>query len=302
MRTYVECIPCFLEQAIRVSKLIGINALAQKDIIDDICRMLPSISMDTTPPEIAAHVYDIVEKHTGIQDPYEGLKEESNAKALSMYHTLKMIVMEAEKRDNGGARASLLAAVECAIAGNIIDYGAVSDLDIENGLQAILRREEESIASESDELFSFALFAKRVERAGSILYIGDNSGEIVFDRILLETIREEFGIGSLFFAVRDRPIINDVTEEDAYRTGIDAVAEVISSGSRLPGTFLPRCNTRFQSLFDTSDVVISKGQGNYESLSGTFDREGVFFLLRAKCDVVARHLNCGVGDIILHGR
>jgi hypothetical protein len=116
----------------------------------------------------------------------------------------------------------------------------------------------------------------------------------------LETIKEMTNIEEVVFAVRDNPIINDVTEKDASETGMDNIAKIVSSGSGAPGTILSRCSPRFQSLFSNADIVISKGQGNYESMSDSIERSDVFFLLRAKCEVIAKHLGCRVGDIILH--
>ena len=292
MRTYLECIPCFFKQALNVSNIAGIDDETQKKILDDICGAIPSISMDATPPEIAVQIYGIFSKRTGIDDPYKKLKEKCNTVALSLYPELKQLVAEADN--------TLLAAVECAIAGNIIDYGAVENLQVREELRAILERETDSIRQESEEFFNFSAFVHSLEQANRLLYIGDNAGEIVFDRVLLETIKEVTSIEEVFFAVRDKPIINDVTEKDAYETGMDHIAEIVSSGSEAPGTILSRCSPRFQSLFSNADIVISKGQGNYESMSGSIERADVFFLLRAKCEVIAKHLGCRVGDIILH--
>ena len=124
------------------------------------------------------------------------------------------------------------------------------------------------------------------------LYLGDNAGESVFDKLLIETINKP-----VFYATREVPVINDVIIDDAIASGLNSVAEIISSGSPAPGIILPLCSDEFLSVFQKADMIISKGQGNYEGLSDA-DRN-IFFLLKAKCPVIAKDLNVNVNDIIL---
>jgi uncharacterized protein with ATP-grasp and redox domains len=135
-------------------------------------------------------------------------------------------------------------------------------------------------------------FKRSMENAKTILYIGDNAGETVFDKILMETFQKD-----TIFAVRDVPIINDATIEDAQKSGIDRIARIVSSGCDTPGTILKRCSPEFMDIFRTADIIISKGQGNYEGLSD--EKREIFFLLKVKCRVVARNLDAQVGEMIL---
>jgi uncharacterized protein with ATP-grasp and redox domains len=138
--------------------------------------------------------------------------------------------------------------------------------------------------------------------AKSILYIGDNAGETVFDRILMEHIKKTNGEKNIYFAVKEKPTSNDAMMRDALECGIDGPAEIISSGSGISGTVLSMCSPRFLELFNSADMVISKGQGNYEGLSGVKRR--VFFLLAVKCAAIAGHIGCNIGDHVLikHGK
>jgi len=135
--------------------------------------------------------------------------------------------------------------------------------------------------------------AAAVEAAGNILYLGDNTGEIVLDRLPVEELPRE----RVTFAVRGGPIINDATREDALSTGMTDLVPVIDNGSDVPGTDLEQCSREFQEAFEAADLVIAKGQGNYETLSD--NRQSIFFLLKAKCAVIAENIGCRVGDAVI---
>jgi len=276
VRTYPECRPCFLRQAEDAAVLVGADENLRSDIRDEVSHALDGIPLDTTPPEIARTVYSIVEGMTGGTDAYARIKEKSNSMAMELYPRMKKIV---ESSDD-----VLLSAVRLAVAGNVIDYGVPHAFDIEEEIEDCLRKDF--------AVFDFPEFRSSVERARNILYILDNAGEIVFDRILVEEMGKE-----IVCAVREHPIINDVTMEDAAAVGLGISARVISSGSDIPGTVIRECTEEFREYYDRADLIISKGQGNFETLSG--ESGPVFFIFKAKCPVVARHVGCDMGDIIL---
>jgi len=136
-------------------------------------------------------------------------------------------------------------------------------------------------------------FAETISSAKDILYLADNAGEIVFDRLLIE----QMPLKKVTLAVKGAPIINDATMKDAEATGLTELVEVIDNGSDAPGTILEDCSEAFRQRFDEADMVIAKGQGNYETLSEA-DKD-IFFVLKAKCSVIARDLGCQVGSLIL---
>jgi uncharacterized protein with ATP-grasp and redox domains len=188
------------------------------------------------------------------------------------------------KKDIEGSEDALLSAVRLAVAGNVIDYGVPHSFDIENEIEDCLRKDF--------AIFDFEKFARAVKEAKNILYILDNAGEIVFDRILVEELAKD-----VVCAVRGKPIINDVTMDDAVQVGLDKVTKVVSSGSDIPGTLPGACDESFRDHYRCADLIISKGQGNFETLADE-DRP-IFFIFKAKCPVVARHVGCKMGDIIL---
>jgi uncharacterized protein with ATP-grasp and redox domains len=289
MKTYLECISCFFKQALEAARMAGADDKTQKIILDEIAKTIPDIKLSSTPPQMGKTIHDVVKKITGQEDPYKELKEKANDQTLKIYPELRKKIESAEDK--------LLMALELAIAGNIIDYGTKNSLDVEKELTKILQREQRVIEDEKESLFDFESFKYAVHNAESILYIGDNVGETIFDCILLEEIKRIYPEKEIVYAVREKPIINDVLEGDAVKAGIDKFAEIISSGSELPGTMISLCSKTFVDIFKKADLVISKGQGNYETLSD--EERPIFFLFMAKCPVIARDVGCEVGEIIL---
>jgi uncharacterized protein with ATP-grasp and redox domains len=171
-----------------------------------------------------------------------------------------------------------------AIAGNVIDFGINYSLDIVKDIDRILKQD----LAVSD----YGPFKAYLADADEVLYIGDNAGESVLDRILIEELNKP-----VRYIVRSAPIINDVTYTDAVQAGLDKVATLMASGTDAPGTVMEICSPEFRETFSRSKMVISKGQGNFEALSET--SAPVFFLLIAKCKIIARDIGVNVGDMIL---
>lgn len=288
MRTYLECIPCFFRQALEASALAGADEALRKKILDKVAEALPGFSLESSPPLMAKIIHSAVKEYTLKEDPYAEVKAKSNALALGAYAALK------EKVATSGDR--LGKAVEIAIAGNIIDFGAKNRLNVQDEINNILEREADKLTEERQGLFEFDKFKKVLKSSASILYLADNAGETVFDRVLLEQIRD-MGGKRVIYAVKESPIINDALRKDAIDAGLGTLSEIISSGSDAPGTLLDICSSDFLERYNNADMVISKGQGNFEALSSP-GRE-VFYLFMAKCPIVARSVNCEVGDIIL---
>jgi uncharacterized protein with ATP-grasp and redox domains len=248
MKTYLECIPCFLKQALFASRAATDDESKIKRVLDSVAERIPDIPLNNPPPETARIVYGVVRDVIGIADPFKEYKEKSIKNALRLYEGLKSAVEDSDD--------PLRTAVLIAIAGNVIDPGAHQHFDLQEEMKDVLGR--------SLSIDHYESFKRSVSRARTVLYLGDNAGETVFDRILIETLQKE-----TVFAVRHIPIINDATVEDARKSGIDKTARIISSGCDAPGTILKRCSPQFMEVFETADVIVSKGQGNLESLSET---------------------------------
>jgi damage-control phosphatase, subfamily I len=276
MKIYLDCYPCFLKQALQAGRFVTKDEEVLKDILDAVASTVPSIPKDATSPMIGAVIHRIVRDITGEDDPYRQVKAEKLSEAKKHYGAML---------DHVRASADPLAsAARLSIVGNIIDYALVQDFDIENEIF--------SMAGSGMGIDDTALFKEALANASSVLYLGDNVGETVFDKVLIEQID-----APVTYAVRGGPVLNDVTEEDAEASGLGEVSRILPSGSDAPGTLLDECSGEFLEAFNSADVILSKGQGNYESLSGT-DRP-IFFLLRAKCSVVAADLGVNRGDFVL---
>lgn len=278
MKTYLECIPCFMQQAYRTAKIATTDEKKIKQVLDSTGEMIKTISMEDTPPETGNHIYQKIREITNNNDPYQHVKKANIDEALKLYPELKKRI---EK-----SKDPLLTAIRIAIAGNVIDLGVNKSFNIIDDLQKILKQDF--------AVFDYEAFKKHLKRANSVLYIGDNAGESVFDRLLIETMGKP-----ATFVVREVPVINDCVIEDAVASGLDRVSEIISSGCKAPATILSLCNSSFIKKFNQADIVISKGQGNYEGLSEV--SRPVFFLLKAKCHVIARDLGVSENDIVLKG-
>jgi uncharacterized protein with ATP-grasp and redox domains len=289
MKTFLDCIPCFFKQALEAARIAGADDLTQRQILNDVARVIPEFRLETSPPEMARIIHRIVCQSTGAEDPYLKIKEQSNRFALNIYDRLIQKIESASD--------PLFTAVELAIAGNIIDYGVKNSLNVNKELEKILANEQNRIKHEEVQFFQYNAFKTALKKSKNILYLADNAGEIVFDRVLLEVIRRQYPDIDILFAVKEKPAINDALQKDAMDCGIPTVAQVISSGSDAPGTLLPFCSDSFRKIFRDIDMVISKGQGNFETLSDV--KRPIFFLLLAKCPVIARDIGCQVGDVIL---
>lgn len=275
MKTCIDCIPCFMDQALRVGRIATKDEAKIKELLNYVGCMIKAIPMESTPPEIGDIIYGEVRKITGVDDPFKQIKKENINEAQALYPELKEIVSKSENK--------LLTAIRIAIAGNVIDFGVNKEFNLIEDVKQILKQ--------NFAILNFDEFKKHLDKAESVLYLGDNAGESVFDKILIEELNKP-----VIYVVRDVPVINDVTYKDAIDSGLDEVAEIISSGTSAPGTILHTCNASFLEKFIHSDMIISKGQGNYEGLSSV-DRS-IFFLLKAKCPVIAKNLNVRENDII----
>ncbi|MBU1147435.1 MAG: DUF89 family protein [Candidatus Omnitrophica bacterium] len=289
MNTYLDCIPCFFKQALEASRIAGASQKTQKKIFDRLSEILSGISLNSSPPEMGRVIYGLVREITHKKDPYKKIKDKSNKFALKLYDRLKQKITCSNDR--------LLTAVELAIAGNIIDYGVKNSLDVNKELNRILNEEKKILKKENKTLFDFRHFKQALNKAENILYLADNAGETVFDRLLIEEIKKIDRDKKVIYAVKERPVINDALVEDAYKCGINKIAKVISCGSDAPGTVLSLCSKEFLKVYKEADMVISKGQGNFEALSR--EKRPIFFLFMAKCPVVAKDIGSNLGDVIL---
>jgi uncharacterized protein with ATP-grasp and redox domains len=280
MKTYLDCIPCFVRQGLDAARLATDDEQIHEQVVREVLRLAADLDMNQTPPAMGQQIHRLIRELTGNEDPYHEMKRRFNRLAMEMCGELA--------RRAKMAKDPLEAAVRLAIAGNIIDLGvktSIAESAIEGVVQNCLTAEFDGQQVEA--------FRNSVHQAEKILYLADNAGEIVFDRLLIEQLPRE----KITAAVRGRPVINDATMEDAKFVGLTGIVEVIDNGSNAPGTILETCSQRFRDQFENADLIIAKGQGNYETLSDL--DKNIFFILKAKCPVIAGHIGCEIGDMIL---
>jgi len=271
VKTKLECLPCFARQALASARIATDDPELQGRIIQAVFGKLSQATLDATPMEFGGVVQRTVRDFTGVDDPYLDIKQQSNTFALQKYPEMKELV--------AGADAPLAVATKIAITGNIIDFGVPERLDIEEPLKRIMRT--------PFSVDDFELFADRISEADSILYLGDNAGEIVFDRVLIEELLPT----EVTLTVKDEPFINDAMVADAQAAGFDESIRI------LPVPIYPETTEEFEIAWSTADLIIAKGQANYEAYS---EASGpLFYLLVAKCDMVADELGVSIGDLVL---
>lgn len=282
MRLKPDCIICNLNIVLRTLKIINKD---EEFLFRNMKKAVDSISLvnvEQFPPELGGIVYKTIIESTEVRDPYKHIKRKQNDLILRNYYNFRKSVLNSKN--------PLFEAVRLAIIGNVIDFGINKVIDFTKDIKDSLEK----------EIFinDYHLFKKELEFSKKILYIGDNSGEIVFDKLLITQIKETYSDKKIIFVCRGAPIINDVLIEDALQVGIDKYAKVMSSGMKLPGTILKYANKDFVNELRNSDLVIAKGQGNFEGMEEEAI-ENIFFLLKAKCNVVADYLRCNIGDLVI---
>ncbi len=287
MKTGAECLPCFLKQAIRVARLRDCDEEMQQRAVCEVAKLIPDFDLAKTPPALAMQVYQRIGELLGCEDPYSEVKKKENELALKMIAPLREEVLQSDQ--------PFIQAVGCAIAGNIIDYGAAENFDFSSALT-----KARSLDFTVDHRTEFMEKVGQLKSGTSILYLADNCGEIIYDSLVVEQLAR-MGM-SITVAVREGPIINDALVDDALTAGLDKFARIITSGAVCPGTPLEYCSEEFLEHFWSADMVISKGQGNFETLSEV-DRE-IFFLLMVKCPVAGKHMAelTGIDERLLPGK
>ncbi|WP_324171429.1 damage-control phosphatase ARMT1 family protein [Sulfurimonas sp.] len=275
------CVACIINQSIKVSDAINASKSLKEEMTSKVKEMSFNFSYEDNPPEIASYVYGKMAEIANKTDLYDEVKELSTKKALSFVPLVKDKLFTSSNK--------LLTATKTAVAGNVIDLAAAVEFDLEEELSKVFHTD---FAYDDFELMKYEL-----TNASSVLIIGDNVGEHIFDYVFIQTLQELYPDASYSYMVRGKPIINDVTMKEAKEAGFDELCELVDSGVNTPGFTYNRANTYSKKLFDSVDLVISKGMGNYECMSPSH-RKKICFLLKVKCEVVAKFLGKNVGDIV----
>jgi len=279
LKTQPECLVCMFRQALNTVRVVTKDSKTHIEVLRQLARALPSMNMNLSPATIAKPVYDIVFDITGVQDPYASSKKETNQAALKLLSTLETSI-----RHSGDP---LKQAIHLAVAGNIIDLGIGHTFDLKKDVTRILKQ--------PFSIDHYTQFRKELRRGRKLLYLADNCGEIVFDRVLVKQLLVTYGL-QVTVVVKSGPIINDATREDAAFAGITALCPVIETGSNDIGVGWANVSSTFRRHVRAADLILAKGHGNFETCIGK--RGNYYFLLKAKCDIVASELGVKTGDTV----
>ena len=285
MRYSMECLPCLLNQGIRVARRYLENEEEQRTLLKSIIAEIAVMDNNVSAPYIAHKIQRALKEILENPDPYQKEKRYFNQEMLKLEGDFYALVESAVN--------PLDIALKLAAAGNIIDFGPGYDLSRDNVLKTIKESMEKDYSQEV-----FVSLASALKDADKLLYLGDNAGEIVFDKIFIRTIKECYPHLQIDFATRGEPIMNDITAEDAYMVGIDEYATIINNGIDIPGTILEHCSDSFVNVFNEADVIISKGQGNFESLYGN-GYNNLYYIFLCKCDLFMDRFGARRNDLVL---
>lgn len=276
-----NCVGCVLNQVIRVCEYTGLDQDKKDLIFKKALRRAGEIDYKKmSSPEFAEKIYRLFSDISGEKDPYKKLRKEQNDLILNKIDFFLEKIRNSPDPLKKSAIYSLI--------GNIIDYGTMRLFDPDELFQQF-----DDVRLSIDD---YAEFRRRLREGGQLVIIGDNAGEAVFDRLFIEEIRRFNPAVTIVYGVRSAPAINDMLEEDARCIGLDKVAQVIKTGSTFAGTVISKSTEEFQKIYHNANIVISKGQGNYETLEAE-DRD-ILFILKVKCEVVARHANLELGSLL----
>ena len=280
MRTYLDCLPCFVAQALSAGRVVAVDEKTQMQILQFVLPLLARTDLRMPPPTMGQKIHQLVRQLTKNSNPYHPIKVGSNRRSLDAYPHFKAAV------DN--AADPLKTAVGYAIAANTFDYCANASSSGPEFVRVI----ENSLPAEIDisEIEEFRAALKDAER---ILYIGDQAGEIVFDRLLIEQMPVE----KVTFVVKGGPVGNKATIADARMVGLTDIVEVTDDGYDAPGTMPASSSWDFRERFDAADLIVAKGHENYESLNGV--SKDIFFLMHIRCSRLADASECREGTSVL---
>lgn len=276
MELFLDCVPCMLRQALEASRIVTDDIEKQEKIIEEAIKILLRYKSFRNSPDLARDIHQIIKRQTGVNDPYSKIKENDLKAAKKIYTYLKEFLDRKEHR--------LYWALKIAATGNNIDAAIYKDINLEKCIETELNKEF--------AICDIEVLDRKLEKTSNILIIGDNTGETIFDRVMIENFT---GV-NIYYGVRSEPIINDVTEKDAVISGLDEVARIVSTGCNAPGTILEDCSNEFIEIYNKSDIIISKGQGNFEALSE--ENGNIFFLLKAKCPMISKKLNVNLNEYV----
>ena len=288
MYVFPDCIPCHFNQLSRIIKSLNVSEEESFSLYKEVAEEFSKMKNFITPVEMADILYTVVEKQTGIRDVFYDEKKEANEMAMK--------IVDYIEKDSVSREWPLKMYAKLSALGNQIDLGA-HDVDLASFEKEIISK----ALKLSFELDGYEEFEHRLKKANALLFILDNAGEAVFDKLFMKKIKAKYPSLTIYSAVRGRTILNDVTVQEALFIGLEEVSEVIDSGSMYPGVVIGKTSKVFSRIYDEADIIISKGQGNFEGLSDNGE-EKLFFSLMVKCETISKYIGIPKGSTIFSNK
>ncbi|MBR6683865.1 MAG: DUF89 family protein [Firmicutes bacterium] len=277
MKMHDECIPCLVSQVIKTAHLTG--AQDRETLYKQVFAYMATLDFNKTNPEVAGDTYAMLKKHIGNDDPYKEVRDYFNNLILQLLPKIRARIEIAAD--------PFKAALQYASAANIIDFSPAHSGEL------VTTETVTELLDQATTLPFVIDHTKQLQtdlkKAKTLLYLGDNCGEICLDKLLIENIKHQNPDLNIYFGVRGAPVVNDSTEEDAYKVGMNELATIVSNGDISQGSVIEHTSPEFQEIYHKADLVIAKGQANYETLSDRLD-QNIYFMLITKCKVIANDI------------
>lgn len=278
MKAALDCLECVVKQALRAARTATGDPAVQRQIVDEVTKRIPALDLNDSPAWVSQSAYELAAELSGNADPFQQLRREQNEQAMALLPDMRALVAESDDR--------LDAALHLAAAGNVIDLGTMmlQDIDMHAAIEHAMHHR--FAVNHMDA------FRESLEKADDLLFLLDNAGEIVFDMVLIEELQKHTSVTAV---VKAGPIINDAIMADVEQIGLTSLCEIIDNGGAFIGSPLKHIPARFRARMDAADMIVGKGQGNYETVD---DYPGdVFLILKAKCEIVAGHMGVEYGQL-----
>lgn len=279
IKVYFDCYPCLLRQVLDAISFLDLDEETSREILNKSMQDLITMEDNLTSSECAAQLHQNIIQKAGGVDPYRNVKEMSLEKAAEQIEYAREMIVSSQD--------PLETALKICTAGNIIDFGPAADFDLRNAIEHVLNT--------PFSRFDYKAFKSALGYAERILFLGDNAGETLFDKLLIEQIAKP-----LDYVVKSAPIMNDALREDAELTKFPDYVTIIENGTAIQGTVLSQCSAEFLQKFEMADMIIAKGMANFETLPTERDR--AFFLLKIKCKPIAELSGIPYGSFVLKQR
>ena len=283
MKIYTDCYACLAAMSLRTLRYSGANQVMEREIMQNVMGYLSNTDDQAVPVDVVAALMDEIREKLGVDDPYEAAKQKSTQDALSIYPKMKEIV--------SNSKDPFRTAIHLGALGNAIDFGVCETFDLEAVLSEGLKEPLYDVYIED--------LRKEISQIPWLLMMADNAGESVFDRVLIETIHEEFNNLPITYVVKSNGGLNDTMLKDAVEAGLDQCTTLVETGDGIAGIILARASEEFSTLFESAPLILSKGVGNYEGLSGNKLNENLYYLFKVKCNSMVREIGLPVGSLVL---